>query len=45
MTDKRSMNELDRYRGFEADKRKLPAGMTPKQYEQAVKALAEKWRV
>ena len=42
MTD----NYFDRLRNYEAEKRLLTEkNLTPKQYQAAVKKLAEKWRV
>ena len=39
-------NYFDRLRNYEAEKRLLTEkNLTPKQYQQAVKRLAEKWRI
>lgn len=37
-------SELTRYRQYESEKRKL-RGLSPKEYEQAVKRLAEKYGI
>lgn len=41
---KSNKSELTRYRQYEAEKRKL-RGLSPKEYEQAVKRLAEKYGI
>ena len=41
---KRNNSDLTRYRQYEAEKRKL-RGLSPKEYEEAVKRLAEKYGI
>lgn len=41
---KSNKSELTRYRQYESEKRKL-RGLSPKEYEQAVRRLAEKYGI
>lgn len=36
---------MDKYREYEAQKKALPTGLTPEEYEAAVRAIAERLEI
>lgn len=42
---KRTLTEVERYRLYTDEKNNLPPTLTPKEYEAAIKRLADKYRI